>query len=71
LQAGDALYLPAYWWHQVHSLGTENVNLNCWWLPSGRKQLRHCNQAVRGYYQLLSRFVKQGGLLKAPRQEAA
>lgn len=71
LREGDALYLPAYWWHQVQSLGAENVNLNCWWLPSVAKQLRHGNQALRGYYQLLSRFVKQGGLLKAPTQEAA
>ena len=66
LRAGDVLYLPAYWWHQVQSLGDENVNMNCWWLPAAWKQLRHWNQAMRGYYQLLSRYLTFGNLAKAP-----
>lgn len=68
---GEVLYLPAYWWHQVSSLGEENVNLNFWWLPPARKQLRHWNQALRGYAQMGLRFVKFGNLQKAPPQRAA
>ncbi|CAL4869524.1 hypothetical protein MMA231_03816 (plasmid) [Asticcacaulis sp. MM231] len=31
LEAGDALYLPYGWWHQVHSLSRFNVLVNYWW----------------------------------------
>lgn len=70
LRAGDVLYLPAYWWHQVESLGEENVNLNFWWLPPAWKQVLHWNQAMRGYFQLLLRTVRHGGIAKAPPRSA-
>lgn len=66
LRAGDVLYLPAYWWHQVSSSGEENVNLNFWWLAPAWKQLRWWNQALRGYYQLASRYAQQGAVTAAP-----
>ena len=31
LQAGDALYLPKLWWHQVESTGAFNGLVNYWW----------------------------------------
>jgi hypothetical protein len=73
LEAGDVLYLPAYWWHQVESRGEENVNLNFWWLPSLRKQVRYGNQALRGHVQLVLRYLRFGNLQKAPptRKDAA
>jgi lysine-specific demethylase 8 len=71
LRAGDVLYLPAYWWHQVESLGDENVNLNFWWLAPAWKQVLWWNQALRGYYQLASRYLKMGSLQKAPAQTSA
>lgn len=67
LREGEALYLPAYWWHQVESLGDENVNLNFWWFPPVRKQLRHWNQALRGHAQLALRLLKFGNVQQAPR----
>jgi hypothetical protein len=63
---GDVLYLPAYWWHHVHSCGAENVNLNYWWLPSLRKQLLNWNQAFRGHVQVLLRYLRFGNLNNAP-----
>lgn len=66
LRDGDVIYLPAYWWHQVESLGEQNVNLNFWWLPSLKKQGLNWNQALRGNFQLLLRFAKFGNLQKAP-----
>lgn len=66
LEEGEILYLPAYWWHQVTSLGEVNVNLNTWSLPSASKQLKHWNQALRGYGQLLSRYIAFGDIVKAP-----
>ena len=31
LAAGDALYLPKLWWHQVESLAAFNGLVNYWW----------------------------------------
>jgi hypothetical protein len=66
LQAGDVIYIPAYWWHQVTSHGDENVNLNFWWLPSAKKQLMNPNQALRGHAQIALRYLKFGNVQKAP-----
>jgi hypothetical protein len=66
LQEGDVLYIPAYWWHQVESLGRENLNLNFWWLPKLRKQLTNWNQALRGHIQLALRYTKYGNIQQAP-----
>ena len=31
LEPGDALYIPAMWWHHVQSFGALNVLVNYWW----------------------------------------
>ncbi|HEY0892122.1 MAG TPA: cupin-like domain-containing protein [Cellvibrio sp.] len=36
LEAGDALYLPSMWWHQVEALNRFNVLVNYWWSNSAK-----------------------------------
>lgn len=31
LEAGDVLFIPCMWWHQVQSLSSFNVLINYWW----------------------------------------
>ena len=31
LEPGDAIYIPAIWWHQVESIGHLNILVNYWW----------------------------------------
>jgi hypothetical protein len=66
LNEGDVLYIPAYWWHQVESLGSENVNFNCWWLPRIQKQVRNLNQAMRGHVQVGLRLLRHGNIQQTP-----
>eukprot|EP01065_Artemidia_motanka_P001447 TRINITY_DN10651_c0_g1_i2.p1 TRINITY_DN10651_c0_g1~~TRINITY_DN10651_c0_g1_i2.p1 ORF type:complete len:343 (+),score=96.60 TRINITY_DN10651_c0_g1_i2:149-1030(+) len=34
LEAGEILFVPAHWWHQVHSRDSVNVAINFWFMPS-------------------------------------
>ena len=34
LEPGDAIYIPALWWHQVDALSPFNVLINYWWADS-------------------------------------
>ncbi|MEJ2415849.1 MAG: cupin-like domain-containing protein [Exilibacterium sp.] len=36
LEAGDALYLPSMWWHQVESQSPFNILINYWWSNSAK-----------------------------------
>ncbi|HVF94565.1 MAG TPA: cupin-like domain-containing protein [Sphingomonas sp.] len=53
LEAGDALYIPAMWWHHVEGLAAFNVLVNYWWRTSPRwlgqpqDALNHAILAVR------------------------
>lgn len=34
LEAGDLLFIPAWWFHTFEHLGDFNANVNYWWLPA-------------------------------------
>lgn len=41
LKAGELLYIPAFYWHQVESLDSYNASINFLWLASKGKNLRY------------------------------
>ena len=53
LEAGDALYIPAMWWHHVEGLADFNVLVNYWWRETPRwlgqpqDALNHAMMAIR------------------------
>ena len=53
LEAGDALYIPAMWWHHVEGLAPFNILVNYWWRETPRwlgvpqDALNHALLAVR------------------------
>ncbi len=53
LDAGDALYIPALWWHHVEGLAAFNVLVNYWWRDTPRwlgqpqDALNHAMLAIR------------------------
>lgn len=49
LEAGDALYLPSMWWHQVESQKQFNVLVNYWWSNSAK----HMGSAMNVLYHAL------------------
>lgn len=49
LEAGDALYLPSMWWHQVESQSRFNVLINYWWSNSAK----HMGPAMNVLYHAL------------------
>lgn len=49
LEAGDALYLPSMWWHQVEAQNPFNVLVNYWWSNSAK----HMGSAMNVLYHAL------------------
>lgn len=53
LEAGDALHIPAMWWHHVEGLDAFNVLVNYWWretprwLGAPQDALNHAMLAIR------------------------
>ncbi len=53
LEAGDALYIPALWWHHVEGLSRFNALVNYWWRETPRwlgqpqDALNHAMMAIR------------------------
>jgi hypothetical protein len=53
LEPGDAIFIPALWWHHVQGLEPFNVLVNYWWnsmpayLPTPMLALQHAMWTIR------------------------
>ncbi len=50
MKPGEMLFLPAYWWHHVHSPGTA-ISVNFWWSPSPVDHVASQN-SLRAFFQM-------------------
>jgi hypothetical protein len=66
LHAGEILYLPAFWWHQVYSRETFNLSLNFVWFASTARNVRHLGQYLRA-----RRHIARSQAAARAKQEAA
>jgi hypothetical protein len=66
LAAGDAIFMPKYWWHHVTSLEPYNVLVNYWWSDDARGlerpmecfltallAIKHLPRGERAYWQAM------------------
>jgi hypothetical protein len=54
LGPGDALYIPAVWWHHVESFDVVNILVNYWWQQSSSKQADRVSPTKTMLHALLS-----------------
>jgi hypothetical protein len=71
LEAGEVLYLPAFWWHQVYSREALNLSLNFVWFASPARNLRHMRQYLRARRHIARRRAAARAKEEAARAEQA
>jgi len=54
LEAGDALFIPAVWWHHVESFDVVNILINYWWQQSSWIQAERVSPTKTLLHALLS-----------------
>jgi hypothetical protein len=73
LHAGEFLYLPTFWWHQVYSLEPFNLSLNFVWFATLARNVRHLGQYLRARRHIararaMSRAKRETARAEAPQQ---
>jgi hypothetical protein len=71
VRAGEILYLPAFWWHQVYSQDGANVSLNFVWFASRAKCYRHFLQYARARAHIRKTVATVKAQAEATRAELA
>jgi hypothetical protein len=54
LEPGDALFIPAIWWHHVESFDMVNILVNYWWQQSSHAQAERVSPTKSMLHALLS-----------------
>jgi len=71
LLAGEVLYLPSFWWHQVGSREATNLSINFVWFASLPRRLRHLGQYLRARRHLARARASARAAQEAARAELA
>ncbi len=59
LKAGEILYIPSCWWHQVYSEDNINISINFFWKPSWSYTLTHLPPLLRPKIIQLRRHLEK------------
>lgn len=59
LSEGDLIFIPAFWWHQVHTCSDQiAVNMN-WWYVNSKAERKNLKQTISMWYMLWYRRLLQ------------
>ncbi|PJD90088.1 MAG: hypothetical protein CK426_09070 [Legionella sp.] len=59
LSSGDLIFIPSFWWHQVHTKPQDlSVNIN-WWYVNIKTMPKHLKQTIGMWYVMLYRYLYQ------------
>jgi hypothetical protein len=67
VRAGELMYVPPFWWHQVQSMDAFNVSINWAWFASAPKALQH----ARAFGRCLVHLLWQGRRVQAAARAGA
>lgn len=59
LNAGEMLYLPFSWWHEVKPLSEITVNLNYFWKARAMKYIQYPYQTASAVITMLNRLIQK------------
>jgi lysine-specific demethylase 8 len=56
VQPGDMLYIPIFWWHEVHSLDQPSISLAYWWGTIPREQHDRVVRAITAFAEVFEQL---------------
>src|SRR5262249_33725118 len=60
LHPGEMLFLPAFWWHDVVSIG-ENVAVNFWWQLATDREMANLGRAFAAFQDAVKAVPPEWG----------
>jgi ribosomal protein L16 Arg81 hydroxylase len=52
VEQGDILFIPEFFWHEVHSLDSPSASLSIWWSESPLAEIEKRIQTITQFFEL-------------------